>query len=154
MIIELKVVFGANFFILRRRPLYPMKSKSCHPWFDESVRIVRGEEQFERLAVKQFPPLHDMLSLMVPNTALRRLVVNVVPSTSIRCMMTASLRARATVAFFIPARLAIRVAQLLRAVAALNRLGDATTCSPFAECDGRPPPLAPDSSRESRFRLV
>ena len=38
-----------------------------------------------------------------------------VPSTSMRCMITASLRARATFAFFIPTRLASRMAQLLSA---------------------------------------
>ena len=37
-------------------------------------------------------------------------------------MMTASLRASATVAFFVPARLAIRIAQLLRAVQPLTGL--------------------------------
>ena len=41
---------------------------------------------------------------------------NSVPSTSMRCMITASLRASATFAFFMPARLASRIAQLLRAV--------------------------------------
>src|SRR5271169_438901 len=40
---------------------------------------------------------------------------NSVPSTSIRCMITASLRANTTFAFFIPTRLASRMAQLLRA---------------------------------------
>ena len=39
---------------------------------------------------------------------------NSVPSTSMRCMITASLRASATFAFFMPARLASRAAQLLR----------------------------------------
>ena len=38
---------------------------------------------------------------------------NSVPSTSMRCMITASLRASATFAFFMPARLASRIAQLL-----------------------------------------
>ena len=42
--------------------------------------------------------------------------LNSVPSTSMRCMITASLRASATFAFFMPARLASRIAQLLRAV--------------------------------------
>ena len=50
----------------------------------------------------------------LPQTAaaLRKLV----PSASIRCMMTASLRASATLAFFIPLRLAIFIAQLFNAV--------------------------------------
>jgi len=38
---------------------------------------------------------------------------NSVPSTHMRCMITASLRARATIAFFIPRRLAICIAQAL-----------------------------------------
>jgi len=38
---------------------------------------------------------------------------NSVPSIHMRCMMTASLRARATIAFFIPRRLAICMAQAL-----------------------------------------
>jgi hypothetical protein len=37
-----------------------------------------------------------------------------------RCMITASLRASATFAFFMPARLASRIAQLLRAVQPLS----------------------------------
>jgi hypothetical protein len=42
-----------------------------------------------------------------------RLQRNSVPSTHIRCMITASRRARATIAFFIPRRLAICMAQAL-----------------------------------------
>jgi hypothetical protein len=38
---------------------------------------------------------------------------NSVPSTEIRCMMTASRRAKATIAFFMPRRLAICIAQAL-----------------------------------------
>ena len=38
---------------------------------------------------------------------------NSVPSTQMRCMITASRRARATIAFFIPRRLAICIAQAL-----------------------------------------
>ena len=38
---------------------------------------------------------------------------NSVPSTQIRCMITANRRASATIAFFIPRRLAIRIAQAL-----------------------------------------
>jgi hypothetical protein len=38
---------------------------------------------------------------------------NSVPSTQIRCMITANLRASATIAFFIPRRLAICIAQAL-----------------------------------------
>ena len=56
----------------------------------------------------------------LPQTAaaLRKLV----PSASIRCMMTASLRASATLAFFIPLRLPIFIAQLFNAVQPLSGL--------------------------------
>jgi hypothetical protein len=46
-------------------------------------------------------------------TAASRVQQNSVPSTHIRCMITASRRARATIAFFIPRRLAICIAQAL-----------------------------------------
>lgn len=46
-------------------------------------------------------------------TACSRVHRNSVPSTQMRCMMTASRRARATIAFFIPRRLAICMAQAL-----------------------------------------
>ena len=42
-----------------------------------------------------------------------RLQRNSVPSTQIRCMITASRRASATIAFFLPRRLAICIAQAL-----------------------------------------
>src|SRR6478672_4273184 len=46
-------------------------------------------------------------------TACSRVHRNSVPSTHIRCMITANRRARATIAFFIPRRLAICMAQAL-----------------------------------------
>ena len=46
-------------------------------------------------------------------TACSRVQRNSVPSTQIRCMITASRRASATIAFFIPQRLAICMAQAL-----------------------------------------
>src|SRR5664280_2946320 len=45
--------------------------------------------------------------------ATSRVQRNSVPSTHMRCMITASRRARATIAFFIPRRLAICIAQAL-----------------------------------------
>jgi hypothetical protein len=45
--------------------------------------------------------------------AVSRVHRNSVPSTQMRCMITANLRARATIAFFIPRRLAICIAQAL-----------------------------------------
>ena len=46
-------------------------------------------------------------------TAASRAHRNSVPSTQMRCMITANRRARATIAFFIPRRLAICIAQAL-----------------------------------------
>ena len=46
-------------------------------------------------------------------TAVSRVHRNSVPSTHMRCMITASRRARATIAFFSPRRLAICIAQAL-----------------------------------------
>ena len=46
-------------------------------------------------------------------TACSRVQRNSVPSTQMRCMITASRRASATIAFFIPRRLAICIAQAL-----------------------------------------
>src|SRR5271169_2556854 len=46
-------------------------------------------------------------------TAASRVHRNSVPSTQMRCMITAKRRARATIAFFIPRRLAICIAQAL-----------------------------------------
>jgi hypothetical protein len=48
-----------------------------------------------------------------PDQAAAAASLNGVAVTSMRCRMTASLRASATFALFIPARLAIRIAQLL-----------------------------------------
>jgi hypothetical protein len=58
--------------------------------------------------------LLSLLILIRPHAAAAsRVQRNSVPSTHIRCMITASRRARATIAFFIPRRLAICMAQAL-----------------------------------------
>ena len=55
-----------------------------------------------------------LLILHVPHATATSLVQrNSVPSTHMRCMITASRRASATIAFFIPRRLAICIAQAL-----------------------------------------
>src|SRR5476651_2075289 len=59
-----------------------------------------------------------LLSLLILNSshaaaASSRVQRNSVPSTHMRCMITASRRASATIAFFIPRRLAICIAQAL-----------------------------------------
>src|SRR6476469_9730235 len=59
-----------------------------------------------------FPPIE--LILWTPHAAAASLVQrNSVPSTHMRCMITANRRAKATIAFFIPRRLAICMAQAL-----------------------------------------
>ena len=68
-----------------------------------------------------FPPLGGarvfLLSGLILNgfhdAAASRVHRNSVPSTQMRCMITANRRARATIAFFIPRRLAICMAQAL-----------------------------------------
>ena len=58
--------------------------------------------------------LLSLLILIRPHAAAASLVQrNSVPSTHMRCMITASRRARATIAFFMPRRLAICIAQAL-----------------------------------------
>jgi len=70
-----------------------------------------------------FPPLGGARSFLLSGLILNgfhaaaaacsRLHRNSVPSTQMRCMITASRRARATIAFFIPRRLAICMAHAL-----------------------------------------
>ena len=57
--------------------------------------------------------LSDLILHSQAAAASCRVQRNSVPSTQIRCMMTASRRASATIAFFMPRRLAIRIAQAL-----------------------------------------
>src|SRR5439155_17528803 len=54
--------------------------------------------------------LHDFHAAAVVGSRVQR---NSVPSTHMRCMITANRRASATIAFFIPRRLAICIAQAL-----------------------------------------
>jgi hypothetical protein len=54
--------------------------------------------------------LHDCYAAAAACSRVQR---NSVPSTHMRCMITANRRARATIAFFIPRRLAICIAQAL-----------------------------------------
>ncbi len=54
--------------------------------------------------------LHGFHAAVVACSRVQR---NSVPSTQMRCMITAKRRARATIAFFIPRRLAICIAQAL-----------------------------------------
>jgi hypothetical protein len=62
--------------------------------------------------ISSFLLLHLIL-LGTHATAVSRVHRNSVPSTQMRCRITANRRARATIAFFIPRRLAICIAQAL-----------------------------------------
>lgn len=60
-----------------------------------------------------FLPSGSILNVHAAAGACSRVQRNSVPSTQMRCMITASRRARATIAFFIPRRLAICMAYAL-----------------------------------------
>ena len=61
----------------------------------------------------EFPPIDVILDGFHAAAACSRVQRNSVPSTQMRCMITANRRAKATIAFFIPRRLAICIAQAL-----------------------------------------
>ena len=74
--------------------------------------VVPRGTSFHRLVELEFPPIGSDLhgSHAVATSRVQR---NSVPSTQMRCMITANRRASATIAFFIPRRLAICIAQAL-----------------------------------------
>jgi hypothetical protein len=61
----------------------------------------------------EFSPIVILNGFHAAVAAGSRVHRNSVPSTHVRCMITANRRARATIAFFIPRRLAICIAQAL-----------------------------------------
>jgi hypothetical protein len=61
----------------------------------------------------KFPLIDVILDGFHAAAACSRVQRNSVPSTQMRCMITANRRAKATIAFFIPRRLAICIAQAL-----------------------------------------
>ena len=75
--------------------------------------IVPRGTSFHRSVELEFPPIGLILHSLHAATACSRVQRNSVPSTQMRCMITANRRARATIAFFIPRRLAICIAQAL-----------------------------------------
>ena len=76
--------------------------------------IVPRGTSFHRWVDLGFPPIgSDLSRCHAAATACSRVQRNSVPSTQMRCMITASRRASATIAFFIPQRLAICMAQAL-----------------------------------------
>jgi hypothetical protein len=80
--------------------------------YELTLSIVPRGTSFHRWVDLEFPPI--ALILCAPHAAAVSLVRrNSVPSTETRCMITANRRASATIAFFIPRRLAICMAQAL-----------------------------------------
>ena len=79
---------------------------------DLTSSIVPRGTSFHRSVELEFPPIaFDPARLQAVATS--RVQRNSVPSTQMRCMITANRRARATIAFFIPRRRAICIAQAL-----------------------------------------
>jgi hypothetical protein len=76
--------------------------------------IVPRGTSFHRRVEFEFPPIgSDLSRCHAAAVACSRVQRNSVPSTQMRCMITANRRASATIAFFIPRRLAICIAQAL-----------------------------------------
>src|SRR6476619_2429741 len=76
--------------------------------------IVPRGTSFHRLVELEFPPIgYDAARFHAAAAACSRVHLNSVPSTHMRCRITASRRASATIAFFIPRRLATCIAQAL-----------------------------------------
>src|SRR5438445_13892924 len=82
--------------------------------YDLTPSIVPRGTSFHCSVELEFPPIgSDPARFHAAAAACSRVQRNSVPSTHMRCMITANRRARATIAFFIPRRLAICIAQAL-----------------------------------------
>jgi hypothetical protein len=93
------------------RPCRQSSGRSKRTYELTSSIVPRGTS-FHCSVDLEFSPI--ALILCEPHAAAVSLVQrNSVPSTQMRCMITANLRARATIAFFIPRRLAICMAHAL-----------------------------------------
>src|SRR5471032_1837499 len=75
--------------------------------------IVPRGTSFHRSVELEFSPITSDPARFYAAAATSRVQRNSVPSTHMRCMITANRRARATIAFFMPWRLAICIAQAL-----------------------------------------
>src|SRR5262249_9029229 len=96
-----------------------MRALVAHPAWRPDLIHRPGEGTSLREGWCRDPPENRyVLPVYAAAMSAARLAVGLkaVRSTSMRCMITASLRARATFAFCMPARLAIRIAQLLSSV--------------------------------------
>jgi hypothetical protein len=95
------------------RPCRQCDGRSKRKYELTSSIVPRGTS-FHRKVELEFPPIGSDPSRCHAAAAACSLVQrNSVPSTHIRCMITANRRASATIAFFIPQRLAICIAQAL-----------------------------------------
>jgi len=82
--------------------------------YELTSSIVPRGTSFHRKVEFEFPPIgSDLSRCHAAAAACSRVHRNSVPSIHIRCMITANRRASATIAFFIPQRLAICMAQAL-----------------------------------------
>ena len=81
--------------------------------YDLTSSIVPRGTSFHRSVELEFPPIGFDPARLSCCCGFSRVHRNSVPSTQMRCMITASRRARATIAFFNPRRLAICIAQAL-----------------------------------------
>jgi hypothetical protein len=93
------------------RPCHRINGRSKRPNELTSSIVPRGTS-FHRSVELRFLLLHLFLVRSHAAT-ISRVQRNSVPSTQMRCMITANRRASATMAFFIPRRLAICIAQAL-----------------------------------------
>ena len=96
-----------------RRPCRQCDGRSKRT-YDLTSSIVPRGTSFHRSVEFEFPPIGlDAARLHAAVVACSQVQRNSVPSTHMRCMITANRRARAAIAFFIPRRLAICIAQAL-----------------------------------------
>src|SRR5664280_449670 len=93
------------------RPYRQYNGRSKRHYELTSSIVPRGTS-FHGLVELEIPPI-GFVYLRPHATTASRVQRNSVPSTHMRCMITANRRARATIAFFIPRRLAICIAQAL-----------------------------------------
>ena len=98
------------------RPCRQLNGRSKQTCELTSSIVPRGTS-FHRSVELECPPIafigYDLHGSHAAAAACSRVHRNSVPSTQMRCMITANRRASATIAFFIPRRLAICIAQAL-----------------------------------------
>ena len=119
----LALLFGIG---TKALPLWDSRTRRNNLWVGLAVRVTAGPSGHANSPHPSSRKGHlstarwnssVLLSLLILNcshaAAASRVQRNSVPSTQMRCMITANRRANATIAFFIPRRLAICIAQAL-----------------------------------------